>query len=147
MCLSGILSGILSGLLSWPLQRCQQQWGTRTGHYEDRSGTGCGRRFSTAAEMSWVVSAPLPHARSEGEGLCHARISPVPGGFTASCSGSKVALRGCMCPGWDPLAPAQHPAAVRRPHGVWGMWGLSPSQEPPEGDEAHSLPSWKREGR
>lgn len=121
--------------------------GTGTGHCEDRSGTGCGRRFSATAEMSWVVS--LAHACSEGEGLCRARIPhswagthfPTPGRVHSS----KIALRGCLFKEWD---PGTYPASGRiaAPLRV-GHVGAVPRQEPQEGGEAHGLPSWRGKRR
>lgn len=123
--------------------------GTGTGHCEDRSGTGCGRRFSATAEMSWVVSASLAHACSEGEGLCRARIPhswagthfPTPGRVHSS----KIALRGCLFKEWD---PGTYPASGRiaAPLRV-GHVGAVPRQEPQEGGEAHGLPSWRGKRR
>lgn len=46
VCLSGHpphMAGQELGRLPQPLQRCQQRWGTGTGHCRDRLGTGCGR--------------------------------------------------------------------------------------------------------
>lgn len=110
--------------------------GTGTGHYKDRSGTGCGRRCRD--ELG--VSAPLPQAWSEGAGLCHAGISPCPGGFT----GSKGALP-AACAGVGSLAPTQPPAAVRA-HCRWDMWGCPRPAATGRG-EAHTLPGWRRKER
>lgn len=82
-----LLSGEELGLLPQPLRRCQQWWGTGMRCCRARLGTGCGWRFSATAEMSWAVSARLC-ARGEAGGLCHAGLSPFPGGCAASHTGS-----------------------------------------------------------
>lgn len=83
-----LLAGQELGLLHQPLRRCQQRWGTGMGCCRDRLGTGCGRGFSTTAEVSWAVSAQLPHAWSKAGVLCHAGLSLFLGGYAASRTGS-----------------------------------------------------------
>lgn len=77
------------------------------------------------------VSAPLPHAWSEGAGLCHAGLSPCPGGFT----GSKGALP-AACAAVGPLGTHPAPGRSAAPLPV-GHVGLSPARSHGKGRGSH----------
>lgn len=111
--------------------------GTGMGHYKDRSGTGCGRRFPCAAEMSWV-SQPRCHRHGVRERGCAMLGFP----HAQEASQAPKGHYRLLVPRWDPLAPTQPPAAVR-PHCRWDMWGCPRPAATGRG-EAHTLPGWRR---
>lgn len=100
--------------------------GTGMGHYKDRSGTGCGRRFPCAAEMSWV-SQPRCHRHGVRERGCAMLGFP----HAQEASQAPKGHYRLLVPRWDPW----HPPSPRPQCGptAGGTCGAVPGPQPREG--------------